>query len=249
MSFFTVKTRKCRTVFFDLEYYVPESSRKDVGLNYNPWDKKCKLIGGSFLSVNPEVNFNQTNKKNKSEIKSFWIWNYNSEKELLIDIYTFIKKNSDIVRKAHQERHASILCGIGITYSDVPVLFELFKRYQILSNSQAFIFQNELRYVDLSQLALMSFNCKKDYLYPKTKSHILNKYQPGKKFECGKSVWGLYEDKNFTGIENRVVDEVMCTFFAYKSLLDDIRKFKALEASKKKRMKLEQAKQLECNLA
>jgi hypothetical protein len=245
MSFVKLKPWKCRTVFFDLEFYVPECSRKDVGLNYNPWDKKSKLIGGSFLSVNPEVNFTQTDKKNKNEIKSFWIWNYNSEKELLNDIYSFIKKNSDVVRKAHQERHSSILCGIGITSSDIPVLFELFKRYQILSNSEAFTFQNELRSLDLSQLALMSFNCKSDYLYPKTKNDILNKYQHGKKFECGTSVWGLYENKSFSDIEERVIDEVMCTFFAYKSILEDIRKFKTLEAHEKKRVRLERAEKLE----
>ena len=112
MSFLKLKPWKCRTIFFDLEFYVPESSRKDVGLNYNPWDKKSKLIGGSFLSVNPDVNFTKTDQKYKSEIKSFWVWDYNSEKELLDDIYKFIKKNSDIVREAHQGRHSSILCGI-----------------------------------------------------------------------------------------------------------------------------------------
>jgi hypothetical protein len=186
MSYLKIKPWKCRTVFFDLEFYVPESSRKDVGLNYNPWDKKSKLIGGSFLSVNPEVNFSQDNLKIKSEIKSFWIWNYSSEKELLIDIYKFIKTNSDIVRKAHQGGHSLVLCGIGITSSDIPVLFELFKRYQILSNSDAFVFLNELRALDLSQLALMSFNCKNNYLYPKTKNHILNKFQQGKKFKSKK---------------------------------------------------------------
>jgi hypothetical protein len=245
MSHLRLKPWKCRTVFFDLEFYVPESSRKDVGLNYNPWDKKSKLIGGSFLSVNPEVNFTQTDLKNKSEIQSFWIWDYSSEKELLNDIYSFIKKTSDTVRKAHQGKHSSILCGIGITFSDIPVLFELFKRYQILSNSEAFIFQNELRAIDLSQLAVISFNCKNDYLYPKTKNEILNKFQTGKKFECGKSVWGLYEENKFSDIEDRVEDEVMCTFFAYKSILADIRTFKSLEAQEKKRVKLALVKEFE----
>lgn len=236
MSHLRLKPWKCRTVFFDLEFYVPESSRKDTGLNYNPWDKKSKLIGGSFLSVNPEKNFSQTDLKNKNEIKSFWIWDYKTEKELLEAIYTFILKISDTVRKAHEGKHSSILCGIGITSSDVPVLFELFKRYQILSNAEAFIFQNELRTLDLSQLALMSFNCKSDYLYPKTKNDILNKFQHGKNFECGTSVWGLYEGKRFFEIENRVIDEIMCTFFAYKSLLEEIRRFKALESQEKKRV-------------
>lgn len=248
MSHLRLKPWKCRTVFFDLEFYVPEPSRKDTGLNYNPWDKKSKLIGGSFLSINPEKNFSQTDLKNKNEIKSFWIWDYETEKELLEAIYTFIHKISDTVRKAHDGKHSSILCGIGITSSDVPVLFELFKRYQILSNSEAFIFQNEMRYLDLSQLALMSFNCKSDYLYPKTKNDILNKFQHGKKFECGTSVWGLYEEKRFSEIENRVIDEVMCTFFAYKSLLEEIRKFKVLESQEKKRVRLELAEKMECNV-
>ncbi|WP_218938225.1 hypothetical protein [Parashewanella tropica] len=247
MSFVKLRPWKCRTIFFDLEFYVPECNRKDVGLNYNPWDKKNTLIGGSFLSVNPQVNFAQTDHKNRSEVKSFLIWNYNSERELLVDIFRFIKRESELVRKSHQGRHSSVLCGIGITSSDVPVLFELFKRYNILSNSDAFIFQNELRVLDLSQLALVSFNCKSDYLYPKAKNDILNKYQPGKRFECGSSVWGLYEDKKYTDIEDRVVDEVMCTFFSYKSILKDIRNFKALEAEDKKRAKLKLVEKQECH--
>ena len=248
MSHLKLKSWKCRTVFFDLEFYVPECSRKDTGLNYNPWDKKSILIGGSFLSVNPEVNFSQTNQENKSEIKSFWIWNYSSEKELLNDIYNFIKKNSDAVRKAHKNRHSSVLCGIGITSSDVPVLFELFKRYKILSNSEAFAFQNELRSIDLSQLAIMSFNSKQDYLYPKTKNQIMNKHVSGKKFESGTSVWGLYEEKKFSHIEKRVIDEIMCTFFTYKSILKDIRNFKRLENAEKNRIKQEEANILECEV-
>ncbi|NOQ64622.1 MAG: hypothetical protein GQ582_08940 [Methyloprofundus sp.] len=246
MRYLKINPSKCRTVFFDLEFYVPKSSRKDTGLNYNPWDKKSKLIGGSFLSVNPEVNFLQSELKNKNEIKSFWLWNYNSEKELLTDIYEFIKKNSDLVTKAHQGRHSSVLCGIGITSSDIPVLFELFKRYQLLSNSEAFIFQNELRSLDLSQLALMSFNCKNNYLYPKTKNEILGKYQQGKRFESGTSVWGLYEERKFLTIENRVVDEIMSTFLAYRSILDEIRKFKTLESQDKK-IKLSLANKIECH--
>ena len=243
MSYLRIKPWKCRTIFFDLEFYVPESSRKETGLNYNPWDKQSKLIGGSFLSVCPEVNFTQSDQKNENEIRSFWIWDYNSEKELLDAIYDFIKKNSDVVRKAHQGRHSSVLCGIGITSSDIPVLFELFKRFKLLSNADAFVLQNEIRSIDLSQLALMSFNCKSDYLYPKTKNDILNKYQQGKKFECGTSVWALYEENRFKDIELRVVDEVMCTFGVYKSILEDIRKFKKLEANEKKRLKLELSEQ------
>lgn len=38
------------------------------------------------------------------------------------------------VKNAHEGAVSAILCGIGITSSDVPILFELFKRFHILSN-------------------------------------------------------------------------------------------------------------------
>ncbi len=81
-KFFT-NLRKCKTIFFDLEFYVPEQLRESNNFNYNPWDKHCKLIGGSFLVVSGYSSGNIDQNKLFKRIKSFWIWNFSSERQLI----------------------------------------------------------------------------------------------------------------------------------------------------------------------
>lgn len=233
-----IQLNKCRVIFFDLEFYVPESSRSEYGFCYNPWDKKCKFLGGSFLLANPVKDFETTELKISSKVKSLWLWNHNSEKEVLESIYILLKNVQDSVQNAHNGMVAPILCGIGITTSDVPILMELFKRYKILTNTEAFIFQNKFRMVDLSQLSISTFNNGNNFLYPKTKNDILNKYMSGKKFESGKVVWELFESKRHSEIEERVLDEVISTHRCYKLIGNDLQNFKSLEVAEKKRKKM-----------
>lgn len=231
---------KCRIIFFDLEFYVPESSRSKTGFCYNPWDKNCKLLGGSFLLANPIKDFNSPKLINTTKVTSLWLWDYNSEKELLASIYELLKTVLDIVSKAHNGMLSPILCGIGITSSDIPIIFELFKRYKILTNSEAFSLQNKFRSLDLSQLSIATFNNSSNFLYPKTKNHIFNKYLNGKNFETGKIVWDLYESKNYDSIKARVLDEVVSTHKCYELIKFDLDKFKSLEANSKKIKKQEE---------
>lgn len=228
---------KCRIIFFDLEFYVPESSRSKTGFCYNPWDKGCKIIGGSFLTANPGKDFGVTDSDVRKKIKSLWLWEHGSEKELLQQIFNILKSANDTVRNAHDGAISPVLCGIGITSSDIPILFELFKRFNILTNSEAFSFQNSFRVIDLSQLAVATFNNPNNFLYPKTKNHILNKYLPGTKFETGKSVWELYELKDYKGIQARVLSEVSSTHRCYELIKTDLDTFKSLEFNHKKREK------------
>jgi hypothetical protein len=55
-----------------------------------------------------------------------------------------------------------------------------------------------------------------------------------KTFESGRSVWELYEQKDFTGIATRVVDEVITTHKCYGLIKSDLDKFKRLEVTNKK---------------
>ena len=151
-----------------------------------------------------------------------------------ISVYKFIKPQ----HKAHKKKVSPLLCGIGISSSDVPVLIELFKRYKILSNAEAFRFQSNFRVIDLSQLGIVCFNNGNDFLYPKIKNELLNKFMSGTKFESGKSVWDLYESKDYTGITERVNDEIISTHHIYKSLLSEYRGFKRLEKEEKRRIKI-----------
>ncbi|WP_223513040.1 hypothetical protein [Pseudomonas sp. GL-B-19] len=229
-----IRIEKCRVIFFDLEFYVPENSRSELGFCYNPWDKGCKFLGGSFLVANPEKDFHISKSEISRKTQSLWLWGHDSERELLERIYLILKTAHDKVRDAHGGTVSPVLCGIGITSSDIPILFELFKRFQILTNQEAFKFQNSFRVVDLSQLAISTFNNPNNFLYPKTKSHILNKYMPGTKFETGKTVWQLYESKSYEEIQQRVVSEIFSTHRCYELIKADLEVFKCLELRNKK---------------
>lgn len=233
-----IRLGKCRVVFFDLEFYVPENKRTESGFCYNPWDKDSRFIGGSFLVANPERDFNIAKSEVHKKTKSFWLWEHATEKEVLENIYALLKAACDKVKSAHDGAASAILCGIGITSSDVPILFDLFKRFHILSNQDAFAFQNSFRVIDLSQLAIGTFNNPSNLLYPKSKSHILNKYMHGTKFEPGKSVWQLYEAKSYAEIQSRVLDEVYSTHKCYELIQSDFALFKSLEAKNKRYEKL-----------
>ena len=238
MSHFRINLERCRIIFFDLEFYVPEDSRVQNGFCYNPWNKKCKFLGGSFYITSPSSGFSRPDEKTKSKIKSLWLWNHESEKALLVKIYELLKNTLEIATTKNAGNVSPLFCGIGITTSDVPILFELFKRYKILSNTEAFTFQTKFRSIDLSQLAIPVFKNSNNFLYPKTKKDLLTKYFDNKKIEDGRNVWELFEAKKHQEIEDRVEDEIMCTYISYKSLKSDFYKYKSLERSNKRRLDL-----------
>ena len=243
MSNFRIKLHKCRVIFFDLEFYVPSEGRNKKGFCYNPWHDDHRLLGGSFLVANPQKDFVHNSKIDSGKVESLWLWDHESEKELLESIYGLIRSSYDVVYSAHQGKVSPVLCGIGISSSDVPILFELFKKHSLISNAEAFYFQNSLRVIDISQLSIGVFNNANRFMYPKTKKSILQKYLPERKFDDGKSVWDLYDSNNRLAIEDRVVDEVLCTYECYIKILEDFSNFKAMEKNKKRSDKLTLAMQ------
>ena len=227
MSHYKLKLGKCRTVFFDLEFYVPEASRLEKGFSYNPWDKRCRLLGGSFFTANPSKHFDLSEERLKKQITSLWLWDHDSEKALLQAIYELLNSALQIVSQAHDDKLTAILCGIGISTSDILVLTDLFKRYKILDNGEAFAFMNKFRILDLSQMAVGLFNANIDFIYPKVKNDLLNKFVTGQKFESGTSVWEMYEKKEYQVIQDRVVDEIVATHQCYREIVLGIRHSKA----------------------
>lgn len=234
MRNFNINYHDCRIIFLDLEFYVPESSRRTKGLSYNPWDQDCKLLGGSFFIANPTKDFKSNLDIDSDQIKSFWLWNYETEKELVIDIYNLLKQVNEEAKANNEGRVSATLCGIGIISSDIPVIFDLLKRYQLLSNAEAFYFQTEFRVIDVSNLAIPTFNHSSMFAYPKTKKDLLLKYMPGKKFESGKVVWDLYENELYDEIEYRTNDEISCTHTMYSEILNNYKHFKHLEKEDKR---------------
>jgi hypothetical protein len=247
MKYLRVNYSKCRIIFLDFEFYVSASSRIENGFCYNPWDKNCKLLGGSFLVANPTKDFNIHKRQVTNKIQSFWLWNHQSERDLIEKIYQLLRDTEKTVTNAHGLGISPIICGIGISSTDIPIIFNLFERYKVLSNYESFKFTNRFRIIDLSQMSIATFNNSNNFLYPKTKNNILNKYINGIKFEDGRKVWELYENKDYETIEKRTKDEIYFSHVCYEKIYEDLLKFKSLEKNYNQRKKQELKEKIEDN--
>ncbi|OQW88922.1 MAG: hypothetical protein BWK72_07195 [Rhodoferax ferrireducens] len=95
--------------------------------------------------------------------------------------------------------------------------------------------------MDLSTATYCQFSFNQSYFaYPKTKSHLYQKYLDGKTMESGKSVWQHYEAKDFAAIESRSVAEVNDSVAIYKAMFEhkkrndrDIARLKKLDKQSK----------------
>lgn len=239
-----IEPSKAKILFFDLEFYVPPKNRKETGFNYNPAVDENMLLGGVFYPANPAKDLLPHVPFNSNKLKNFWLWEYQAEKKLLQAIYTYLKEIESQVYKHFQGIVSPVVCGIGISNSDIPVLFHLLNKHSIDTAPKLFELQNTLRVLDLSQLSIGTFNKKDHFLYPKTKNEILSKYLHGKRMESGKSIWELYETHEFCKIESRVVDEVNLTVSCYKAIKQNFDFFKQLESEYKKQIKNSSPKKL-----
>ncbi|MRI34831.1 hypothetical protein EOPP23_17785 [Endozoicomonas sp. OPT23] len=212
---------------------MPEQSRKKQGLAYNPWDSECRFLGGCFMAASASQDLHDGIDNYSGKMDAFWLWNYPSEAELVEAVFYYLSNIAEQGSRNGNRRVSPLLCGIGITHSDLPVLLDLFRRYGLLDNPKAFVFQNQFRSLDLSQLAVAMFNNSNRLLYPKAKNTILSKYTPDTLFESGRAVWTLYEQEKYRIIEERVVEEIACTHRGYVGILDDIRYLKGLEQEDK----------------
>lgn len=222
-------------LFFDFEFYVPKKNRNKIGLQYNPYDEDSLFLGGYIYTTNfkDEFDFHNFNKF----VDSFFIWNYPNEKNLINSIYIYLKKIMDEVKNNTNNKISPNLCGIGITHSDIQILIQLIIKHRILTPYEAFEFINNFRSVDLSVLGLGAINNPDMNLYPRTKNQLVKSHFPEKKFESGKIVWDLYENRKFKSIEKRVKHEIVFTYELYKLLSRDFNysnKLKKSEINRKK---------------
>lgn len=210
-----------KMVFFDLEYYVPKENRKKVVLSYNPWQIGNIFLGGVFYSFDSSVNLKKGTPLNQQNKISFWIWNYDNDECLLtIAIYNYLREIKEVVISENSGFAFPVLSGIGISHSDIPVLWELFKKYELISNETSFEFQNSFRTIDLSQISIGAFECSLPILYPKTKNELLKRFSLKTSSENSKSVWDYYESGATKFIEDRVLNEIEFSIEIYMAIKD-----------------------------
>jgi hypothetical protein len=114
-----------------------------------------------------------------------------------------------------------MLCGIGISHSDVPALLARSLFLETERRQRVYDLICGCRQIDLSTMAISQFSSKHAYFsYPKSKASLYQKYLSQKQIDSGSSVWSLYDDQKFNAIERRCKEEVDDALSIYKAHFD-----------------------------
>jgi hypothetical protein len=223
---------KTKVLFFDLEFYTPpkDRERKTPGsMKFSPVRPDHKIIGGVFQTYYPMLD------KLDAPI-SIWEWKLGSEKAVLKKIHAILDKEWHCFEK-HPPLGSLMLCGIGISRSDLPALYTRMTALSIGSPERLYhlLFGGQL--IDLSISTFCQFKFNYPYFaYPKPKAELYQKYLNGKKIEPGLKVLDYYDNSAFNEIESRTLEEVKDMIAVYKAMFDhnhkvvkDLRRLKRID--------------------
>lgn len=207
---------KTKIVFFDLEYYVPQASRQRKtpgGMTFSPVLPGHKILGGTFQTYFPMID-------RLEPARAIWEWRSGSEKAALQAMLSLLKHEWRPI-ESRGEHGSLMLSGIGISHSDVPALLAKMTALQLDSPDRIYDLLCGCRQIDLTTATYCQFSFNQSYFaYPKSKSHLYQKYLNGKTLESGKSVWELYEAKDHAAIEARSMTEVTDSIAIYKTMFE-----------------------------
>jgi hypothetical protein len=112
-----------------------------------------------------------------------------------------------------------ILCGVGITRFDLPILYIRSVRNKIDNEENIFDIYFKTKPVDLGIVGISFFNREK-VMYPKTANQLFNRF--GMNIEKGSStqVWDRYDNKEYEWIEKRCEDEVADAIKIYRIICE-----------------------------
>ena len=207
---------KTKILFFDLEYYVPQASRERKtpgGMTFSPVLREHKILGGTFQTYFPMLD-------RLDPPRQIWEWRSGSEKAALQEMLLLLKREWSSIER--ERKHGSLmLCGIGISHSDVPALLAKMTAHNLESPDRIYDLLCGCRQIDLSTATYCQFSFNHSYFsYPKSKSHLYQKYLGGKTLESGKSVWDLYDARDYKAIEARSTEEIVDSIVIYKAMFD-----------------------------
>lgn len=207
---------KTKIIFFDLEYYVPAKDRQretPSRMAFSPVLPGHKILGGTFLTFYPMQD-------QVSRRVDIWEWKQGSEKEVLSKIFQLIQRGWRSI-EAREQAGSLMLSGIGISHSDVPALLTRLAAFSIASHTRVYDLICGCRQIDLSVATYCQFSFGHSYFsYPKSKAALYQKYLNGRASESGRSVWDLYDEKQFSAIENRSRQEIDDVLAIYRCMFD-----------------------------
>jgi len=213
LSFYPDKTK---VIFFDLEYYVPASDRgrKTLGgMTFSPVLPGHKILGGTFQAYFPmQDRFGART--------TIWEWTLGTERDVLRAIFNLLQQEWKSI-EAKDQAASLMIAGIGISHSDVPTLLARLSANAIASKTRIYDLLCGCRQIDLTMATYCQFSFNHGYFaYPKTKSALYQKYLAGKQIESGKSVWAMYEARDFDLIERRSAEEIDDAITIYRAMFE-----------------------------
>jgi hypothetical protein len=197
--------RFTEVIFLDIECYVPPEARKKSkgSMIYNPARIDNFVLGGVFRRTFP--------RQNKIEPPwQVWNWAKENEKTTLQQIYDYINESWRMIEGRTANHPDLILAGIGISRLDVPTLYVRSSLHQIDSEVALYETYFKTKIVDLGDVGIALFRNKPEIypLYPKTSNALMSRLGIQGRKVSGKSVWDLYESREFDAIMERTASEV-----------------------------------------
>jgi hypothetical protein len=205
-------------LFFDLEFYVPEKDRHSNGgsLIFNPTSPDHLLLGGHFIAKN-------FNSSKITRTESYWLWNFDFDEARLINsISQFFTQQWAQEREQKEiilNKKVRDLVVVGFRVQlDLMTLFLRAERNKIKSSNRLFEIFLKPKIIDLANVASMSFP-EENTFYPKSMNEVIQKLQIGvDEKEPGRNVWYLYDQHQYSKIEQRTKEEVEIHIQIYEKL-------------------------------
>jgi hypothetical protein len=213
-----------RTLFFDLEYWVPPESQSSRfgSLLANPGRPGQRILGGSFCLMESVDVGRWPPRVEEIELRNFWIWDYEDEKSMLLAMIEYLRGCWSTLEGKKDREADLILCGIGLSRFDVPVIAFRCNELEVASSEEIWELLFTTKQVDLSNVGI-AFPSQKDreaswVLYPKTANELCREFGVESTKPSGKRVWDMFEEGDYAGIQARTEGEVRNLLSLYKRM-------------------------------
>lgn len=188
-------------VFFDIESYVPPQDRQSRGsMIYNAAKAGHFVLGGVFRRVFPL-------QQKLEQPWQIWNWEIEREKDTLLQIYEYFKQSWRMLDGKTSSHPDLILVGIGISRFDIPALYIRSVLHQIAPAAELYEIYFKTKIIDLSNVGITLF-MSNGVLYPKSANDLTSRLEIKSLKTPGKSVWDMYESRQFDAIKARTASEV-----------------------------------------
>jgi len=206
---------KTTILFFDLEAYVPESLRSRIripSLAANPHLQGVYLLGGAFCCCNPFW-------INSPEIQGHWIWDCESERELLAVIYSLFRQAWETLEGKERHEADLILAGVGIGTFDIPFLYSRALINGIAPPEDLYETFCCCRVLDLASAGIGYLPGRHPIPHPVTHSDLLKRFIGDERKAGGGVVWDMMDSGRTGEIEARTVLEVQQIIAIYQAMI------------------------------